>query len=142
VSGTRRRTASGAGRDAASGTATHIEWLRSRTPAAPHALLECIEALFEFHPTWDSLPRADALVEASELLLRRVLAGDAAARTGALDLLAADACVTYAFEAAADEPDTITGRAAEAERRIAAVAAEFAGSAPAGERSGQVAPAS
>ncbi|HVT40267.1 MAG TPA: hypothetical protein VHE78_14595 [Gemmatimonadaceae bacterium] len=120
---------------------THTQWLRARTPPAPHALLECIEALFEFHPAWESLPRADALVEASELLLHRVLAGTAMARTAALDLLAADACVTYAFEAAADEPDTIARRAGEAERRIAAVAAAFAGSVPLGERSGQAASA-
>ena len=103
----------------------HTAWLRARTPPAPPALVHCIYKLFESHPEWDSLSRADAFVNASEALLRRVLVGNAAARTSALDLLSADACVTYAFEAAADEPETIAGRAELAEARIAAVAAEF-----------------
>jgi len=58
--------------------------------------------------------------------LRRVLEGGAVARANALDLLAADACVTWAFEAAADEPVSIAGRAELATMGIAAIAAEFA----------------
>ena len=54
-----------------------------------------------------------------------MLNGSAMERASALDLLAADACVTYAFEAAADEPQSIGDRAAHAKRRIAAIAAEF-----------------
>jgi hypothetical protein len=106
---------------------SHIAWLRSRVPAAPQALVTCIVTLFEGHPEWGSLARADAFVEASELLLRRVLVGNAASRASALDLLAADSCVTYAFEAAADEPDSIAIRAREAKLRIAAIAVEFEG---------------
>jgi hypothetical protein len=111
-------------------TGGHVEWLRGRTPGAPPALIRCIEALFAAHPEWEALARADALVEASELLLRRVLVGNASARASALDLLAADACVTYAFEAAADEPDSITTRALSAKQRIAAIAGEFNGASP------------
>jgi hypothetical protein len=119
------------------GNVVHIDWIKARTPVAPPALVTCIATLFAAHSEWDALPRADALIQASELLLRRVLVGNAAARASALDLLAADACVTYAFEAAADEPESIAGRALLAKQRIAAIAAEFKG-----QPSGTVQPSS
>ena len=103
----------------------HTAWLASRTPEAPADLVECVRALFTAHPEWNALHRADAFIAASEQLLRRVLGHDCAARSSALDLLAADACVTYAFEAAADEPGTIAARAELAMRRTAAIAAEY-----------------
>ena len=104
---------------------SHTAWLTSRTPAAPADLVECVRALFKEHPEWNALHRADAFIAASEELLRRVLGHPSAARSSALDLLAADACVTYAFEAAADEPGTIPARAESAMRRIAAIAAAY-----------------
>ena len=104
---------------------SHTAWLTSRTPAAPADLVECVRALFKEHPEWNALHRADAFIAASEALLRRVLGHACAARSSALDLLAADACVTYAFEAAADEPATIAERAEQAMRRIAIIAAEY-----------------
>jgi hypothetical protein len=105
---------------------TNVEWLTSREPEAPPALTTCVRELLESHPEWERLPRVDAFIEASELLLRRVLEGGAVARANALDLLAADACVTWAFEAAADDPRSIAGSAERAMRGIAAIAAEFA----------------
>jgi hypothetical protein len=51
-----------------------------------------------------------------------VLVTDTEARESALDLLAADACVTYAFEAAADEPAKLGARAEAAKVKIANVA--------------------
>ena len=104
---------------------SHTAWLASRTPEAPADLVACVRALFKAHPEWNALHRADAFIAASEQLLRRVLGHGAASRSSALDLLAADACVTYAFEAAADEPGTIAARAESAMRRIAAIAAEY-----------------
>ena len=104
---------------------SHTAWLTSRTPAAPADLVECVRALFKAHPEWNALHRADAFIAASEELLRRVLSHACAVRSSALDLLAADACVTYAFEASADEPGTIAARAESAMRRIAAIAAEY-----------------
>jgi hypothetical protein len=66
---------------------------------------------------------AEALTQAGETLLRAVLdRPPEQAREGALDLLAADACVTWAFEAAADDPSTLPARAQEAMQRIAEVA--------------------
>ena len=105
---------------------TNPEWLKAREPEAPPALMTCVRELLESHPEWEQLPRVDAFIEASEVLLRRVLEGGTVARANALDLLAADACVTWAFEAAADEPSSIAGRAERATNGIAAIAAEFA----------------
>ena len=102
------------------------EWLASREPEAPHALVERVRELLAAHPEWERLPRVDAFIEASELLLRRVLEGGAIARANALDLLAADACVTWAFEAAADDPANIAAHAERAAARIAGIASEFA----------------
>jgi len=96
----------------------HAEWIAERSPAAPEALVRCMCDTFRQHPEWDALPRAEALVAAGEALLRQVLEGDASSRASALSLLAADACVTYAFEAAADEPQTIAARAQAAAMRI------------------------
>jgi hypothetical protein len=51
-----------------------------------------------------------AVARADELV-RAMLAAGHTGRDSALDLLAADAQVTYAFEAAADEPALLAGRA-------------------------------
>ena len=69
-----------------------------------------------------ALPVADALLKASETLLASVLAGQGEGREVALDLLAADACVTWAFEAAAGEPETLSALAEGAMQRVAEVA--------------------
>ena len=94
-------------------------------PEAPQTLVRHIQTLLEAHVEWHSLSRAEAFVEASQRLLHRVLTADPVARASALDLLAADACVTFAFESAADEPPTIAARAKIAKGRIASVAAEY-----------------
>ncbi len=106
---------------------SHIRWLESRTPESPAALVECIRNVFSEHPEYEQLHRVDAFVDAGEVLLRRVLVTDIEARAIALDLLAADACVTYAFEAAADEPSKLGDRAAAATIKIAQVAREAGG---------------
>ena len=49
-------------------------------------------------------------MHASSFLLRRAVAG-AASREATLDLLAADALMTYACEAAADNPESVEARA-------------------------------
>lgn len=102
---------------------SHIAWLETRTPESPAALVDCIRKVFAEHPEYETLHRVDAFVDAGELLLRRVLVHDTDARASALDLLAADACVTYAFEAAADEPAKLGERAEAAKVKIANVAA-------------------
>lgn len=102
---------------------THARWIASRTPPAPERLALRVRRVIEAHPEWESLPVADALVAAAESLLDGALGERAGeAREAALDLLAADACVTWAFEAAADAPSTLGARAEDAMRRLAAVA--------------------
>jgi len=62
-----------------------------------------------------------------------VLTANTMTRAHALDVLSADALLTYAFEAAADEPSRLTARADLAMQRIAALA-EARGAAREGDR--------
>jgi hypothetical protein len=101
-----------------------MAWLETRTPESPAALVARIRAVFVEHPEFEQRHRVDAFVDAGEVLLRRVLGADAAARANALDLLAADACVTYAFEAAADEPLMLGERAIAAKLKIGRAASD------------------
>ena len=68
-------------------------------------------------------PVAD-LLAAGERLLRRAIAATPMTRAQALDVLGADALVTCAFEAAADDPSRLVQRADAAMTRIAALAEE------------------
>ena len=87
-------------------------WIEGRSPEAPDALRAHMRALVAGRRELDGLPIAEALLAAGETALARVLAAEGGAgRETALDLLAADAFVTYAFEAAADEPGTVSARA-------------------------------
>ena len=63
----------------------------------------------------------EACLDAGERLLDELLACGSTSRSTALDLLAVDALVTYAFQAAADEPALLDARAARALARIAAM---------------------
>ena len=103
---------------------TPAAWLASRRPVPPPALAgRLIEALgAEAHvPPADM---SDVLLAASEGLLRRLLTAGRTDRQTALDLLTADAFVTYAFEAASDDAARITSRAQRAMTRISQLAVE------------------
>jgi hypothetical protein len=97
------------------------EWLADRQPTPPATLAA---RLGEVLPA--DAAGADGCLEAGEALLERLLADDCAARGSALDLLVVDALVTYAFEAAADDPTTLEARAERAMLRIAALGDERA----------------
>ena len=97
-------------------------WLDARLPEAPAALRGRIAELVAEHPEWETMPRQHALMAASEILMNDVLAAAPKDRDAALDLLAGDACVTYAFEAAADAPDELGALADQAMQRIARLA--------------------
>jgi hypothetical protein len=75
-----------------------VTWLAARRPAAPPTLVEPMTRWLADSPA--SLPEHLAL--AGRALLDRVLARPDGGRELALDLLAADALVTYAFEAQAE----------------------------------------
>ena len=97
-------------------------WLHDRTPAAPPRLAERIEAALGARCDATDARAADVCLDAADELLRELLLRPSAGRESALDLLAADALVTYAFEAAAQEPTTLASRADEAMRRLSAAA--------------------
>lgn len=92
------------------------EWLAARQPRPPAALASRIRDLLPDAPADAALP--ETLVAAADAALRELLRRPARDRAVALDLLAADALATYAFEAAADEPETIERRATEAIRGL------------------------
>lgn len=98
-------------------------WLAGREPPPPDALRARLDELVCAHPEWEGLPLPEALLAAGDQLLRQVLAAPAKSRTTAVDLLAADAALTYAFEAASDAPDQLVALAEGAVRRIALVVA-------------------
>lgn len=100
-------------------SAETLAWLAARDRDVPPALGACVR---------DAVPRdgagvTEALLHGAETVLRRVIDDAPMTRAHAVDVLSADALVTYAFEAAADHPETITVHAGTAMRRIAALAA-------------------
>lgn len=98
------------------------EFVAQHAGTAPPALIARVQAVLASDEAAASLPVAEALLRAGEALLANVLKDGEAGRAVALDLLAADTCVTWAFEAAADEPGTLPERAAQAMQRVAEMA--------------------
>ncbi len=87
-----------------------LAWLATRRPAPPPALAARLGAVV----TDAVLPLPDHLAQLGREVLAGVTARPDAGRELALDLLAADALVTYAFEAQAEAD--VAGLAALAER--------------------------
>lgn len=87
------------------------EWVASRAAGVPpHLLARVHEAL---GPA-SQLPAArvpEACVAAADRMVGALLSHDRTGRDSALALLAADALVTFAFEAAADAPAQLAARA-------------------------------
>ena len=99
---------------------TAADWLAARTPRPPDALAARLSTLVAGPANNDDVP--EALIAAAEHTLRSLLRLNATDRSGALDLLAADALVTYAFEQATDDPETLEYKATAAMRRLSAIA--------------------
>jgi hypothetical protein len=98
-------------------------WLDARRPSPPAALRARIDAaLGDALDDDDDLPAT--CLAAAEHIVDALLGEDATSRDSALDLLAADALVTYAFEAASEHPVELEGRAREAMARISALASD------------------
>lgn len=98
------------------------DWLRSRTPAPPPALAARLELILaaSLEDAVEQLPTV--CLAACERLVAELLRIDCTSRESALDLLTADALVTYAFEAAGERASSIDAHAASAMRRISAIA--------------------
>ena len=97
------------------------DWLARREPSPPRELRERLEALVAGAP--EEGDPAATLVAAAEGVLARLARDASDDRATALDLLAVDALVTYAFEYAAASPDEIPRLSARAMSRLSAVAA-------------------
>ena len=101
---------------------TVADWIRARSPAPPPAFAARVIASLGSRANDDAALAAECCLDAAIALLQELLAGDPLERSDASTLLAADALVTYAFEAAADAPDRLGDRAMEAMVRLAALA--------------------
>jgi hypothetical protein len=98
------------------------DWLRQRTPAAPAVLSARIQRTLGIRCEADAAAASELCVAAAEELLSELLARPSAGRESALDLLTFDALVTYAFEAASEDIDSLAARADAAMTRLAATA--------------------
>jgi hypothetical protein len=96
-------------------------WLAARRPAPPPALAAQLEAVLAACPP-DRLQAAGSMAAALSLLgvgALDALEGRAPDGRGvAMDLLAADAFVTYAFEAASDQDEPVDAVAAGVLARV------------------------
>lgn len=102
------------------------DWIATIDPMPPAALADRLAVLlapFASRPV-DLVP--ESCLEAGERLLDDLLASGSTSRGTALDLLAVDALVTYAFQEAAHDPERLETRAARAMARIAALPGERA----------------
>lgn len=86
-----------------------LTWLGTRRPAPPAAL----QAQIERAVTDSAAPLPDHLADLGRALLGRVASRPQGGRELALDLLAADAFITYAFEAQAEADVGAVARLAE-----------------------------
>jgi hypothetical protein len=103
---------------------TLSDWLRQRTPTPPPELSARIQETLGERGGADASATPDICIAAAEGLLRELLTRPTAGRESALDLLTVDALVTYAFEAASDDPPSLATVAAQAMTRLAATARE------------------
>jgi len=96
-------------------------WFDALTPAPPEGLRARLSALLQPFGHLPAHQAPEACLEAGERLLDELLASGSTSRATALDLLAVDSLVTYAFQSAADDPALLDARAARALARIAAL---------------------
>ncbi len=87
-----------------------LAWLRGRSPAPPPALAGQLVTCVERAPddAFDAATVAEVTGRLGIATLRTAVQRQAVAHDGAMDLLAADALVTYAFEAAAEGGEQVT----------------------------------
>lgn len=104
------------------------EWLATRTPAPPPALANRLRDLLGETVDDDVLMAPDRLLAAAERTVGALLTEGRTGRESAGELLAADALVTYAFEAASSNGDDVVGRARVAMTQLSRLGAIAVGS--------------
>lgn len=77
------------------------DWLESRSPKSPPALLSRVLEALGADADAPEARLADVAIAAAERTLSQLIAEQRFERAGAVDLLAADALMTYAYEHAA-----------------------------------------
>ena len=99
------------------------DWLASRTPSPPPRLAAKLAAAVPASESSGPTETSRSLVAAAETILRATVdhPGDERNGTAALDLLAVDALVTYAVEAAAEDCEKFAALTDEMILRLAAV---------------------
>jgi hypothetical protein len=97
------------------------EWLARCEPPAPPALAARVAALLGDAPLADTEDAVARCVAAAERVVAGLLREACTDRASALDLLAADALATYAFELAGEHPETLATAADAAMLRFAAL---------------------
>jgi hypothetical protein len=95
------------------------EWLATRTPAPPGLLETRVRDMLADTVNDDVSVAPDRLLDAAERTVAALLAEGRTGRESAADLLAADALVTYAFEAAGSDPENVVRFARVAMARLA-----------------------
>lgn len=95
------------------------DWLATRRPPPPPALAARLVTVLGPECAASSAEIPDRCLHAAERLLVDLVESAGVSRDAALDLLTADALVTYAFEAASEDPDRLDVRTRAAMRRIA-----------------------
>jgi hypothetical protein len=99
------------------------EWLATRTPPPPPALLTRVREALGAASDDEATLAADRCLDAAERVVAELLRQGRTGRESAADLLAADALVTYAFEAACEDPANLEQRARHAMNRLARLGA-------------------
>jgi hypothetical protein len=99
------------------------EWLATRSPAPPPQLLHRVRAALGGAIADDASLVSDRCIDVAERIVAQLLHDGRTGRDSAEDLLTADALVTYAFEAASDDPTRLAERAHEAMVRFARLGA-------------------
>lgn len=93
-------------------------WLAERSPEPPARLAERIRQALGDRVEASAESAPVLCVDAATDLLRDLLSRPTAGRESALELLAVDALVTYAFEAAATDPASLMTNASSAMARL------------------------
>ena len=101
------------------------DWLAQREPQAPRALRARLDLALGADLDADANDATDVCLRGAERLMTELLRGNCATRESALELLTADALVTYAFEALGGKPAELAARATDAMRRISALEARL-----------------
>jgi hypothetical protein len=99
------------------------EWLTMRTPVPPPQLMRRVRAALGDATNDDVHLVTDRCIDAAKRAVAQLLRDTRTGRESAAELLAADALVTYAFEAAADDPGQLVDRAQSAMVRLARLGA-------------------